>query len=111
MADPPLGRLPVAAVEVGQVIEQHAAQPAAQLRLGMAPEAGEIALRVQKRLLDQVRGPALGAQLRIEFPLGHQEQVAPVRLQRLAERLARPGPRRGQPLRSVARRLCHQPIL
>src|SRR5262249_2036578 len=93
--------------KVGQVIEEQPPQPGPQLALRFAVELREVALGLQESQLDQVRGPALGSQVRVEFLLGNAEQVAPARLQRLSQRLTGTGQGLRQPLRSVFRVLRH----
>jgi hypothetical protein len=70
-----LGRVAVAAGEVGEVIQQEPPQPGEQLLLGVAAKLREVAAGVEQRFLDQVGGTALGPQAGIEFLAGDVQQI------------------------------------
>jgi len=72
------------ALEIGQVVQQQTAQPGQQLGLGVPLEAREVAVRFEKRLLNQVGCSPLGLKVGIESVIGDAQQVSPAGLQGLA---------------------------
>ena len=58
-------------------MQQDPAQPSEQIVTGAPLELTEVALRFRERILDQVRGPELGLQVRRQLIIGQPQEVLP----------------------------------
>jgi len=83
-----LPRFQVKAAKIGQVVEQNPPQPGQHFILRRAGEFGEVALGLEKRLLNEVRPASLGLQLFIELAVGDQQQILSANIQGAPKRLA-----------------------
>src|SRR5208337_3387445 len=70
---------------VGQVTAMDALYPGRELGFGGTDEGREILLRVDERVLDQIRGVATNLQFRPDLGLGGKVQDGPVSFQELAQ--------------------------
>ncbi len=83
----------------GQVMDQDPPQPGQPLLLGLAPELAEVAVSLEKRLLDQVGGIDAALQVQVDLSAGQQAKVVAIELQQFA-----------QPLRLAQPRVGHQSL-
>jgi hypothetical protein len=73
-------------------------------------ETCEVAVRFEKRFLNQVGCSSLGLDVGSDSFIGDAQQISAASLEELAQRVARPGAGRGQMVRGVSWGWCHAPI-
>src|SRR5205823_9430842 len=98
----------VAAEQVGQLGGEDLPQPEDELALGGALEVGEVAVRLQERLLDEILGVDLALESLPDLDAGQQREVTPVDLEESPERGGVAGPGLPQQLFGIRR---HVPAL
>src|SRR5438128_1192465 len=80
-------RFAIAPVQVGQVVQEDAAEPEPQLGQRPARELREVALGLEEGVLDEVRRPGLGPEVGGQLVVGDQEQVVTAVLQQSSQGL------------------------
>jgi hypothetical protein len=81
----PLGSRPEPAAFLGQVAYQDPSQPVPPFARRATAKTFDATLSPQESLLDQVAGIPLGAELRLQSVIGHEQQIVSTKLQRLPQ--------------------------